>query len=76
MKHDNYRASYTVSHHCYRGFNFGEYKRFTVSAEKKDKIRFNPQFYICSQRSLLRLYMLCTDVVFSPKINFLLTSSG
>ena len=32
MKHDNCRANYTVSHHCYRGFNFEEYKRFTVSA--------------------------------------------
>jgi len=42
MKHDNDRASYTVSHHCYRGFNFGEYKRFTVSAEKKDKNQIQP----------------------------------
>ena len=42
MKHDNCRANYTVSHHCYRGFNFEEYKRFTVSAETKDKNQIQP----------------------------------
>lgn len=61
MKRDNYRASYTVNHRCYRGVNFGEYKRFTISAEKKDKNQIQPTILHRFPRSLLRLYMFCTD---------------